>query len=990
MKKIALLLLVPFLGALAGALVFASYLRTTHASPYTVSVAGRQRMLAAELRDWAMMVQMGQEANRAGLRSRVAQFDEALAVLERGGTVRQGAVERVPPALAPALAAVASLWKQVRSDLLIVAEAPRGESRFQAAYERARNRLPQLRDLADRFVVDYVAWQERHLRRMIWILSLLVGVNSLVFLTGLWLAWRHIVRPILAVEAAARRIEAGDFSQRLEVTARDELGTLARTFNRMSDEVQRLLAALDLRRKHAETIINSVPAWLLVLRRDLTVQRANRSFRQALGLDEAAVAGRRLEDLLPVPGLREAALEVLASGESKQGLVFELPRQDGTRTLRVTLTGTRLAEEEVLVVVEDVTNDALRQSVSLLNATLEATADGILVVNLEGRIVGYNRQFLEMWRLPEAVMASREDDVALAHVLDQLQEPEQFLKKVRELYAQPEAESYDTLLFKDGRVFERYSKPQRIDGRPVGRVWSFRDVTHVRRAEEALRRSEAELRGLIERAVVGMYRSTPEGRLLMVNPALVEMLGYDSAEELLGVDMATALYQDPDERRRLLEQYSGQDDFWGVEAHWKRKDGTPITVRLSGRLVRDAGQVPVVLEVFVEDVTERLVLEQQLRASQKIQAIGELAGGVAHDFNNLLTTILANSELARGEAPPGSALGEELEAIRQAARSGAELTRKLLAFSRRQRLDLRPVDVGAVVTDFARVIQRMIPEDIQMRVMLEGAEFGALADPGAIEQVLMNLVTNARDAMPSGGTLLVQVRRTCLDPAYCRVRGWGSPGEFVVIEVSDTGVGMDAETKRRLFEPFFTTKPVGQGTGLGMAVVYGIVKQHGGYVDVYSELGQGSTIRVFLPASAQVSQHPAAASPGELRGGTETILLVEDEEVLRRTTRRVLERYGYTVLMAANGAEALELFRERAPDIALVISDVVMPTMGGPELFLALQELGHPVRFLFTSGYTARDVQERVKLPDGVPFIAKPWNVPDFLRKVRVVLDGRS
>jgi PAS domain S-box-containing protein len=744
MWKITLVLLVPLLGSLAAPLFFASYLRSIRASSHTVEVAGRQRMLAAELRNWTEVVAMGGEEARGAVGSHVAEFDEALRRLDQGGSVRGGAVEPVPAVLASDLAAVASFWEQVRSDLLIVAEASRGESRFQAAYQRVRDQLPQLRDLADRYVAGYVAWQEGRLREMMWILGLLVAVNLLIFLAGLVLAWRHIVRPILAVEAAARSIEAGDFSERVEVTTRGELGTLARTFNRMSDEVQRLLAALDLRRKRAEIIINSVPAWLLALGADITVRQANRSFCQALGLDQAAVAGRPLEELLPVSGLREAVLEVLASGESKQGLMFELPRQEGKRSLQVTIGGTRFAEEE-------------------------------------------------------------EEEVLLV----------------------------------------------------------------------------------------------------------------------------------------------------------------------------------------IEDVTERLALEEELRASQKIQAIGELAGGVAHDFNNLLTTILANTELAIGELPPGSALGEELEAIRQAARSGAELTRKLLGFSRRQPLALRPVDVGQVVTGFARMIQRMIPEDVQLRVMLEGTEFGALADPGAIEQVLMNLVTNARDAMPSGGTLLIQVRRA-FGPEYFQLRGRGSPGEYVVIEVSDTGVGMDSETKRRLFEPFFTTKPVGKGTGLGMAVVYGVVKQHGGHVSVYSELGQGTTVRVFLPAQAQASELSAAASPVELRGGTETILLVEDDEVLRRTTQRVLERYGYTVLTAANGAEALELFRERASDIALVISDVVMPLMGGAELFLGLQELGHPVRFLASSGYTAREVEERVKLLDGVPFIAKPWNVADFLRKVRAVLDGGS
>ncbi|MEK6769285.1 MAG: PAS domain S-box protein, partial [Gemmatimonadota bacterium] len=301
----------------------------------------------------------------------------------------------------------------------------------------------------------------------------------------------------------------------------------------------------------------------------------------------------------------------------------------------------------------------------------------------------------------------------------------------------------------------------------------LRNATERHRAEEALRRSEAELRALVDHAVFGIYRSTRDGRLLMVNRALVEMLGYDSAEELLAVSMPIALYQQPEERSRLLELYAARDYFRGVEVGWKRKDGTPISVRLSGKPVPAPDGELTTLEVFVEDVTERLALEDQLRQSQKMQAVGELAGGIAHDFNNLLTTILANSELMAGELPPDSALAEEVASIRQAALRGAELTGKVLGFSRRRHLELQVVDLGAVVTDFGRMMRRVLREDIRMRVIVEEAKLVALADPGAVDQVLMNLVTNARDAMPPGGTLLVQARRAVLDEAYCEVRGWG-------------------------------------------------------------------------------------------------------------------------------------------------------------------------------------------------------------------------
>ncbi len=1002
-KKIGLLLLLPFLGSLAGALVFGSYLERTRTSDHVVNVAGRQRMLAAVLRDWAHMVTLGQEEDRAGLRSRVEEFDHALVALQHGGRVLEGVVDAAPAELRPQLGAVASLWNELRPDLLTVAEASRGEGRFVAAYQRVENRLPHLRELAHRFVTAFVARRQRQQRQILLTLGLIAAANLAVFLLGLFLTRRYIVRPVLGVETAARRIEAGDFSLRLDVSTHDELGTLATTFNRMTEQVKRLLDALDLRRKHAETVVNSVPAWLLALRKDLAVLRVNRSFREALALEEGAVVGKGLTDLLPVHGLREAALEVLSSGEPKRGLHLRMPWKDGEKSLRVTIAGTRLAEEqeeeeeEVLLVVEDLTEEEhlaelvrtserrAEERTRLLAFALESVADPVCVTDTAGTIQYVNAAFSRQngYDLAEVqgqnprILKSGQTDPAVHAALWQ---------------ALTAGRAFSSLVVnrrKDGSTYEAalaVAPVRDVSGTVTHYVSTHRDLTERRRAEEAVRRSEAELRALVDHAVFGIYRSSREGRLLMANRALVKMLGYDSVEELLALDMASALYQQPEERARLLELYASRD-FTGVEVGWRRKDGTPITVRLSGRPVREPGGALAAQEVFVEDITERSALEDQLRQSQRLQAVGELAGGMAHDFNNLLTTISANSELVSGELPPDSALAEEVDAIRQAARSGAELTRKLLAFSRRQRLHLQPVDLGAVVTDFERMIRRVIREDVRMRVIVEEARLVALADPGAIEQVLMNLVTNARDAVPNGGTLLVQVRRAALDESYCQARGWGKAGEYVAIDVSDTGVGMDQETMQRIFEPFFTTKPVGTGTGLGMAMVYGLVKQHYGYVDVYSELGHGTTVRVFLPALAGEPERPAAAAPQELRGGTEIILLAEDEETVRHTTKRVLERYGYTVLAVADGAEALEAFQAHRAEIALVISDVVMPRMGGAKLFQEMQDAGHRVRFLFTSGYTARDVEETAKIPSGVPFLAKPWNVGGLLWRVRTMLD---
>jgi CheY-like chemotaxis protein len=326
--------------------------------------------------------------------------------------------------------------------------------------------------------------------------------------------------------------------------------------------------------------------------------------------------------------------------------------------------------------------------------------------------------------------------------------------------------------------------------------------------------------------------------------------------------------------------------------------------------------------------------------------------------------------------------------IHQAAQRAAELTRDLLAFSRQQPLELQAVPLGGLVADFARLARRIVPEDVEVSVRVEAPGAVVRADPGAIEQILMNLVTNSRDAMPSGGALRLVVGHGTLDEDYRRVHGWGTPGEYIMLSVADTGAGMDAKTQQHIFEPFFTTKPVDQGTGLGLAMVYGLVKQHGGFISVYSEPGLGTTVRIYFPVITEAVSPKRAAAAAEIQEGKETILLVEDDATLRRTAKRVLEKFGYTVVTATDGLDALTIIRARATPADLIISDVVMPHASGPQLLSALREAGAAPRMLFTSGYAARDVQERATLESGVPFLPKPWTIAELLRKVREVLDA--
>jgi two-component system cell cycle sensor histidine kinase/response regulator CckA len=532
-------------------------------------------------------------------------------------------------------------------------------------------------------------------------------------------------------------------------------------------------------------------------------------------------------------------------------------------------------------------------------------------------------------------------------------------------------------------------------GRLVGYRGVDRDITDRVMAEEALRTSETRLARAQAITHLGIWEleladlGDVDRNALWWSDETYRIFGYEPGRVAVSNELFwRSVHPEDVERVRLgvAEAVAGRAPYL-LEHRIRRPDGTLRVVREEASLVRDASGRPVRLTGTVFDVTEQRRLEEQLRQAQKMEAVGQLAGGIAHDFNNLLTTVLAANELLSAELSPDTPHREDVETIRQAARRAAELTRNLLAFSRQQALELRAVSAPALLGDFVRLARRVVPEDVEVTLRTDAPEAVMRADPVAIEQVLMNLVTNARDAMPLGGKLTFAVGRADIDEEFRTTHGWGAPGAYVTIAITDTGAGMDAETRRHVFEPFFTTKPVGEGTGLGMAMVYGLVKQHAGFVTVYSEPAEGTTVRLYLPEAAEAAAPRHAAEVPELRGGTETVLLVEDDGFLRRTATRVLEKYGYTVVTANDGAEALSVLAARPTRPDLVISDVVMPRASGPQLLAALRAGGVAPRILFTSGYTARDVRERGLLGADVPFIAKPWTIADLLHKVREVLD---
>jgi PAS domain S-box-containing protein len=511
----------------------------------------------------------------------------------------------------------------------------------------------------------------------------------------------------------------------------------------------------------------------------------------------------------------------------------------------------------------------------------------------------------------------------------------------------------------------------------------------LRAAQENLRRSELNFRSLVTNAPYGICRCDSTGKILDANPAFVELLGHTSADELIGQHIF-GLYAEHDKWFDLADFLRSALPFKGLTVEWKRKDGVTTGVRISGRSVANGGE-GMVFELFAEDVTERRALEQQLRQSQKMEAVGRLAGGIAHDFNNLLMVISGYSEFLLERLGDEPQLRGPAQEIASAAERASSLTRQLLAFSRKQMLAPRVVNLNDVATENVKMLTRMIGEDIDLVIAPSPDLWSVRADAGQIEQVIMNLAVNARDAMPSGGKLTIETSNVTLDEDYARLHSPVRPGDYVMVAVSDTGAGMDTETQSHIFEPFFTTKGT-KGTGLGLSTVYGIVKQSGGYIWVYSEMGRGTTFKIYLPRVASTGEAVAQfAAPPEFRKvepGTETILLVEDEANLRYLARQYLEKQGYKVIEAADGAVAMQIAVAHEKIIHLLLTDVIMPGMNGRELAQRISEIRPNVKVLYMSGYTENVIGHNGMLDAGIRLLQKPFNLRDLKSIVREVLDA--
>lgn len=547
---------------------------------------------------------------------------------------------------------------------------------------------------------------------------------------------------------------------------------------------------------------------------------------------------------------------------------------------------------------------------------------------------------------------------------------------------------------KDGkyRVLESTASVIRSpSGEPEKLVIVNRDITERKKAAELLRLSESGFRSMIEDAPYGIYRAATDGKLLRANPALQKMLGYKELDELLNASLVSDIFRNPSDFGGLIELLDSASEFKDVEVELKRRNGAFITVRCTGRKVKQEYQGMPCFDVFAEDVTEKRVLERQLRMAGKMEAVGRLSGGIAHDFNNLLGVIIGYCQVLKRKFEPGNALLEHVVEIEKAGQRATALTRQLLAFSRKQLLTPSMLNLNDLILDMVKMLPRLLGEDIEVSTSLCSDLGTVKADQSQIEQIIMNLAVNARDAMPKGGKLLIETTNVELDQEYSRQHPGAKPGLYVRLAVIDSGVGIDKQTIGHIFEPFFTTKEVGKGTGLGLATVYGVVKQSGGYIWVDSELGQGASFQIYLPRVSESAEIITPTPPlAEARGGSETILLVEDSEPLRKLTQAFLESHGFLVLVAQDGEDALQVEAQHAGKIDLLLTDVVMPGMNGRVLAERLLSKHPRTRVLFISGYTEGFIAVHGVVEQGMVLLHKPYTEEALIKKVREVLDAKN
>jgi len=749
----------------------------------------------------------------------------------------------------------------------------------------------------------------------------------------------------------------------------------------------------------ARALVNATNDSVFLIDTSGTVLALNEITAKRLGKTVDEMVGSHLYDSLPpeVAKRRKAYLDqAFRTGKAvyfedeRQGIWFDTcayPILDAKgKVARLAIYGRDITERKHA-------EEAIRQSEERFRQLFDEAPVGYFESDSQGRITNVNRTELEMLGYtPEEMIGQPlwkfvvEEEVARNNILARLAGTLPPARAIERTYRRKDGATFPVLI--ENRVLKD------SEGKIIGMRSTIQDITEHKRAEKALLESEEGYRTAIENSNDGVAIDK-DGLHLFVNKKFLELFGYNYPEEVIGKHLVLTVH--PDDKDRVkeinLKRQRGEDVPSRYEFKGIRKDGEIIYIEVSATKTTYHGET--VSLAYLRDITERkkaeqeiAALQEQFRQSQKMEAIGQLAGGIAHDFNNILTIIKGYSQLSLSELKKKDPLRENIEEIQKASERAANLTHQLLAFSRRQIMDVKVLDVNTILRDLDKMLHRIIGEDIEL-IRLLAEDLGRVkTNPGQIEQVIMNLAVNARDAMPKGGKLTIETANVELDGKYALKHIAVKPGHYVMLSMSDTGMGMKPEVKERIFEPFFTTKEKGKGTGLGLSTVYGIVKQIGGNIWVYSEPGHGTTFKIYLP---RVDEPPEAWKENEVKeeipGGRETVLIVEDDESVRKMALLVLEKKGYTVLEAKDGNEALLLCKARKEPIHLILTDVVMPGISGRQLVDQLKEVHQDIKSLYMSGYTDNAIVHHGVLRKGMNFIQKPFTIDELMNKVRKVLD---
>ena len=767
-------------------------------------------------------------------------------------------------------------------------------------------------------------------------------------------------------------------------------------------------------RQSFEMLAEQAPFGLAMIDRDGNFRYVNKKFKEMFGYDITDIPNGKtwFKGAYPDPGYRKkiiaqwkADFEDVEPGEKKPR-VSTVRCKDQSEKI-VNFVSVQLETEEFAIVCEDITGyvtaqralkDSQRRLVDIVNYLPDAT----MVIDRAGRVIAWNKSMEKFTGVQaEDIVGSGDYEYAIPFygrrrpiLVDLALNPGD--KTIEERYPSVMREE-DTLLTElfvptfgeRGAYIWAKAKPlYDTAGNIVGAIETIRDVTETRLGEEAIRQSAEKYRTLFEESLDVIFITTPEGNLIDINPAGVKLFGYDSKEELLKVDVGSDLYLSEADRhfyRKTIEREGCVNAF---ELVLKKKDGRKVTVSMNATAVFDKKGKIMAYRGTMRDITNVKLLEQQLLESQKMETLGRLAGGIAHDFNNILNIILGGAQLIKMKATFDEKINGYLSSIEKAVFRASDFVKQLLAFSRRQTLNFEVVSLNDIVADFAKMVNRVIGENIEMKIVPAANMAKINVDTAQVHQILLNLVVNARDSMAKGGTLTISTSPEVIDEEFCLSHVDAKPGSYAVLTVSDTGEGIDPETVKKIFEPFFTTKRSGGGTGLGLSVVYGIAKQHGGFVTVESKIGEGTTFKIYF-ASVDDKKQDEVSFTEPVLGGTEQILIVEDDATLREISSEMLNVLGYRVILASDGEEALRIFREKMDEIDLVIIDLVMPRLGGKETYTLIKGLKPSIRALFVTGYQIDKAHTDFIVEQGLDAVQKPFSVEILGRKVREVLNKK-